>query len=675
MPDMVQKILIANRGEIARRVIRTAHRMGLETVAVYSEADAEALHVQEAGEAVRIGEAAPTQSYLVIEKVIDAARQTGADAIHPGYGFLSENPEFAQACEMAGITLIGPSAEAMRAMGRKDAAKALMEQAGVPVTPGYFGDEQAGKALHARADAIGYPVLIKAVAGGGGKGMRRVDASEDFAEALESAKRESANAFGDDRMLLEKYILNPRHIEVQIMGDTHGRIVHFFERDCSLQRRHQKVIEEAPAPGLNPEMRTAMHEAAIRAARAVNYVNAGTIEFIVSRDDARNRADGFYFMEMNTRLQVEHPVTEMITGVDLVEWQIRVARGERLPDQGAIIATGHAVEARIYAEDPTHGFLPQSGRIEHLVEPDPETARWDAAVRVGSEVSPFYDPMIGKLIVHGETRGEAIAVLSEEVERLCIAPLRTNTGFLLAALEHDIFVDGDFDTGFVAAELETLTGADPVTQAMQSVMAAAARASARSDVDSVDPFDHEDGWRIGGRRRWFERFSQNGALASLAMDRHDDTGSQWPREGSGEIGTVRFDSLQIQSPEAGWLIGIGHSGAKTAVALATSVSHDDGLWVFVDGHLLDVRDAINAHGADAGEAGDDIRAPMPGKVQKIAVAEGAVVKKGQTLAVLEAMKMEHSLKAPRDGMVVRIGAAAGDQVKEKHLLIALAPEL
>ncbi|MCA3698372.1 MAG: ATP-grasp domain-containing protein, partial [Brevundimonas sp.] len=452
---MFTSVLVANRGEIACRVFRTAKRMGLRTIAVYSEADAQALHVREADEAVLIGPAPARESYLHQAKVLAAAKSTGAEAIHPGYGFLSENAEFAEAVMAAGITWIGAPPAAIRAMGLKDAAKQLMIEAGVPVTPGYLGEDQTPERLKAEADAIGYPVLIKAVAGGGGKGMRRVDAADRFLEALASCKREAASSFGDDRVLLEKYILSPRHIEVQVFGDSHGEVVHLFERDCSLQRRHQKVIEEAPAPGMDAATREAVTAAAVRAARAVNYVGAGTIEFIADGTEGL-RADRIWFMEMNTRLQVEHPVTEAITGVDLVEWQLRVAAGEPLPlKQDQLAITGWAMEARLYAEDPANGFLPSIGRLDHFVLP--EGVRVDTGVEQGGEVSQFYDPMIAKLIVHADTREAAAARLAETCGSVEVWPVRTNAGFLVRCLEHPRFVMGDVDTGFIGAEEGALT--------------------------------------------------------------------------------------------------------------------------------------------------------------------------------------------------------------------------
>src|SRR5438067_9826643 len=460
---MMKSLLIANRGEIACRVIRTARRMGIRTVAVYSDADAKALHVRIADEAVHIGPSAARESYLVGEKIIEAAKATGAEAIHPGYGFLSENADFAQAVIDAGLVWVGPKPASIRAMGLKDAAKKLMAEAGVPVTPGYLGDDQDPKRLKKEAGAIGYPVLIKAVAGGGGKGMRRVDEAGQFDDALDSAKREAGSSFGDDRVLIEKYIRSPQHIEVQVFGDAHGNVVHLFERDCSLQRRHQKVIEEAPAPGMDAETREAVCGAAVKAAQAVKYEGAGTIEFIADASDGL-KPDRIWFMEMNTRLQVEHPVTEEITGLDLVEWQLLVAAGEPLPlKQKDIGLTGHAVEARLYAESPSNGFLPSTGVLEHFELPP--TVRADAGVEAGGEVTPFYDPMIAKLIAHAPTREAALAELAEACDGVEVWPVKTNAGFLARCLEAPDFIAGDVDTGFIGRNLEVLTAPAPPSPA------------------------------------------------------------------------------------------------------------------------------------------------------------------------------------------------------------------
>src|SRR4249919_2776363 len=480
---MIKSLLIANRGEIACRIIRTAREMGIRTVAVYSDADARALHVRMADEAVHIGPSPARESYLVGEKIIAAAKATRAQAIHPGYGFLSENADFAEEVIKAGLIWVGPKPDSIRAMGLKDAAKKLVADAGVPVTPGYLGEDQSPKRLQKEADAIGYPVLIKAVAGGGGKGMRRVDASADFQDALASCKREAASSFGDDRVLIEKYILSPRHIEVQVFGDSHGNVVHLFERDCSLQRRHQKVIEEAPAPGMDQATREAVCGAAVRAAKAVNYEGAGTIEFIADASKGL-KADRIWFMEMNTRLQVEHPVTEEITGQDLVEWQLRVASGEKLPrKQDELGINGWAIEARLYAEDPARGFLPSVGRLEHFDLG--EDGRIETGVEEGDSISPFYDPMIAKLVAWGEDRAEAIGELAGILDEVEVWPVRTNAGFLFNALLHPDFVTGRIDTGFIERHLEQLVPAPEPDEYLWR--GAAMVALAESDRDDSTP--------------------------------------------------------------------------------------------------------------------------------------------------------------------------------------------
>jgi 3-methylcrotonyl-CoA carboxylase alpha subunit len=498
---MFSKLLIANRGEIAVRVMRTAKRMGVPTVAVYSDADAHALHVAMADEAVRIGLPPVRESYLKADTILAAARETGAEAIHPGYGFLSENAAFAEACGAAGIVFVGPPPSAIRAMGLKDQAKALMAQAGVPVVPGYLGEDQSPRHLAEEAERTGYPVLIKAVAGGGGKGMRRVDSSSEFAAALEGAKREAASAFGDDRVLIEKYVARPRHIEMQVFADNHGNAVHLFERDCSLQRRHQKVIEEAPAPGMPLAMRAKMGEAAVKAAQAVGYSGAGTVEFIADASEGL-KADRFWFMEMNTRLQVEHPVTEAITGLDLVEWQLRVASGERLPlAQNEVRLNGHAVEARLYAEDPQHDFLPSTGTLErlHLAE---DVVRVDSGVREGDAVTPFYDPMIAKVIAHADTREAAAAKLAHALEETQIAGLRTNNAFLIRALKHLDFVAGEIDTGFIPSHQAELI--PPKSEPSLHLLGQAALFLVQEREGahhSSDPWDRDDGFRLAGDAR------------------------------------------------------------------------------------------------------------------------------------------------------------------------------
>jgi len=620
---MFTSVLVANRGEIACRVFRTAKRMGLRTIAVNSEADAQALHVREADEAVLIGPAPARESYLHQAKVLAAAKSTGAEAIHPGYGFLSENAEFAEAVMAAGITWIGAPPAAIRAMGLKDAAKQLMIEAGVPVTPGYLGEDQTPERLKAEADAIGYPVLIKAVAGGGGKGMRRVDAADRFLEALASCKREAASSFGDDRVLIEKYILSPRHIEVQVFGDSHGEVVHLFERDCSLQRRHQKVIEEAPAPGMDAATREAVTAAAVRAAKAVNYVGAGTIEFIADGTEGL-RADRIWFMEMNTRLQVEHPVTEMITGQDLVEWQLRVAAGEPLPlKQDQLSITGWAMEARLYAEDPANGFLPSIGKLEHFVLP--ERVRVDTGVERGGEVSQFYDPMIAKLIVHAEKREAAAEGLAEACASVEVWPVRTNAGFLVRCLEHPRFVMGDVDTGFIGAEEGALTVATPSEAVIQDV----------SDLL----------WRVG-----------SGEPGDVWNSEHETSG-------------FRLNATSAPS-HVFFIDGARHSAGfqNNHPVIGFGPEIDGGFVVFHDGDRYEA--SRHAPRSAAGGASSDgtLRAPMPGKIVATPAKPGDAVTKGQPVVVLEAMKMEHALVAPFDGVVGKIGVSVGDQVAADAVL-------
>lgn len=607
---MIKSLLIANRGEIACRIIRTARTMGIRTVAVYSDADANALHVRQADEAVHIGPSPARESYLVGDKIIAAAKQTGAEAIHPGYGFLSENADFAQAVKDAGLIWVGPNPDSIRAMGLKDAAKERMIAAGVPVTPGYLGENQDPAHLKAEADTIGYPVLIKAVAGGGGKGMRRVDAAEDFADALLSCQREAASSFGDDRVLIEKYILSPRHIEVQVFGDTYGNVVHLFERDCSLQRRHQKVIEEAPAPGMDAETREAVCAAAVRAAQAVDYVGAGTIEFIADASEGL-RADRIWFMEMNTRLQVEHPVTEEITGQDLVEWQLRVASGEPLPKrQDELAIDGWAMEARLYAEDPAKGFLPSIGTLEAFDLG--QDARIDTGVEQGAEVSPFYDPMIAKVIFHGDTREEARAGLAEALSDAVVWPVRSNAGFLVTALEHPDFVAGTVDTGLIAREGDALMPpAGPSTEALADAAASLA-----------------DGGPLAG----FRLNSAPRLSGYVLVD--------------GSAQAVDWSNIADAEPSDGDDVLLAEGGQTWSV----------GRW--------------RASGATGGAASDGaILSPMPGRVIAVEVAAGDAVTKGQKLLTLEAMKMEHSLTAPFDGTVAELNATEGGQVSEGTLLV------
>ena len=611
---MIQSLLIANRGEIACRIMRTARQMGIRTVAVYSDADATALHVRQADQAVHIGPSPARDSYLVGEKIIAAARATGAEAIHPGYGFLSENAEFAQSVIDAGLIWVGPNPASITAMGLKDAAKKLMAEAGVPVTPGYMGENQDPAFLAERAAEIGYPVLIKAVAGGGGKGMRKVDDAADFVEALASCQREASSSFGNAHVLIEKYIQRPRHIEVQVFGDKHGNIVHLFERDCSLQRRHQKVIEEAPAPGMDEATREQLCAAAVRAARAVDYVGAGTIEFIADASDGL-RADRIWFMEMNTRLQVEHPVTEEITGVDLVEWQLRVASGEALPKrQDELAINGWAMEARLYAENPATGFLPSIGSLDHLAFP--EELRIDTGVEEGGEVSPFYDPMIAKLIAKGANRNEASAELRKGIDGTEVWPVKTNAGFLGRLLDLPEFASGDVDTGLIAREVDTLvTPPEPETDELLEAAALLCASPGQSPVSAAL------GFRLNAPSR---------AEARILDD-------------SGATHDVVFSEVDEDHPTADVLAFV--SGFARRYVLAQP--RGSGLGAVGDGAIL---------------------SPMPGRIIAVDVTAGQSVAKGQKLLTLEAMKMEHSLTAPFDGVVAELNAEAGMQVQVEALL-------
>ncbi|RFU13542.1 acetyl/propionyl/methylcrotonyl-CoA carboxylase subunit alpha [Rhodobacteraceae bacterium W635] len=642
---MFNKILIANRGEIACRVIDTARAMGLRTVAVFSDADAGARHVAMADEAVHIGGPAPAESYLRGDAIIAAARATGAEAIHPGYGFLSENPDFVEAVEAAGLVFVGPSAAAIRKMGLKDAAKHLMEEAGVPVVPGYHGPNQDPEHLSGAADAIGYPVLIKAVAGGGGKGMRKVDDPARFFEALEGAKGEAATAFGNDAVLIEKFIEKPRHIEVQVFGDG-TRAVHLFERDCSLQRRHQKVIEEAPAPGMTAEMRAAMGQAAVRAAEAIGYAGAGTVEFIVDGADGL-RPDGFWFMEMNTRLQVEHPVTEAITGVDLVEWQLRVAAGEALPARQTDLAIGgHAFEARLYAEDVPRGFLPATGTLAHLAFPD--IARCDTGVRAGDTISPWYDPMIAKIVVHGPTREVALKRLDRALSGTEVAGCVTNLAFLRALARHEGFAAGDVDTGLIDRDLESLA-ADPLACSRSRALAALGVLGLHRGAQPLQ------GFRLWAPLRRGTQFTYRGEQVAARVETLD----------AGRF-RVEIDAACHEIARDGdrWRID------GQAVA-ATLVAHGAGVSVFWgNGYHFEPVDPLQV-AAEAATGSGVITAPMPGLVKAVHVAPGQSVAAGDRLAILEAMKMEHTLTAWRDGVIAEVLAEAGQQVDEGAALIAL----
>jgi 3-methylcrotonyl-CoA carboxylase alpha subunit len=653
MHPMLSSVLIANRGEIACRIARTASRMGLRTVAVYSEADADALHVRMCDEVYLIGPAPARDSYLSIEKLIETARRAGADCIHPGYGFLSENAAFAEACAAAGIVFVGPPPAAIRAMGLKDRAKALMEQAGVPVVPGYDGERQEPAFLKQKAYEIGYPLLIKATAGGGGKGMRKVERHADFETALEAAQREAVNAFGEPRVLLEKFITAPRHIEFQVFGDAHGQAIHLNERDCSLQRRHQKVMEEAPAPDMTPALRAAVGEAAVKAAKAVGYVGAGTVEFIA--DGAGGlRPGGFWFMEMNTRLQVEHPVTEATTGLDLVEWQFRIAAGEKLPlTQDQVPLNGHAVEARLYAEDPERGFLPSTGRLAALRFPTGEGIRVDTGVETGSDITAYYDPMIAKLIAHGPTRRHAIDRLQQAIEATIVAGPRTNLAFLAALCGAEPFRAAPVDTGFIERNA-ALLGLEP-----RSMDRAAAAAGARHLLERdreritqaldrpadlpASPWDASDAFQLSGRRT---------STISLIVD------------GEKVSAEARYGSAGIS---------VSVDGARAALD-AVTIDAPDGVYVLRHGRQTLVRRASVGAGAFDGADGDGlITAPMHGKVLALLVAEGDTVVKGQRLAIVEAMKMEHALTAPCAGTVEAVSVTAGAQVQEGARLMIIAP--
>ena len=660
---MFTKILIANRGEIACRVIKTARRLGIRTVAVYSEADANARHVRLADEAVLLGPAAARESYLVAGKILDAARRTGAQAVHPGYGFLSENADFAEACAASGIAFIGPPAAAIRAMGSKSAAKKLMGSAGVPLTPGYHGDDQNPARLHQEADSIGYPVLIKAAAGGGGKGMRLVECSADFSDALASCKREAISSFGDDHVLIEKYITRPRHIEIQVFADSLGHCVYLFERDCSVQRRHQKVLEEAPAPGMTPERRREMGEAAVAAAKAVGYVGAGTVEFIANQDGS------FYFMEMNTRLQVEHPVTEMITGQDLVEWQLRVAAGQPLPlAQEQLQIRGHALEARIYAEDADRGFLPSTGSLIRLAPPaESLNVRVDTGVEEDDEITPHYDPMIAKLIVWDEHRDAALARMRKALADYQVAGVTTNIDFLSRLVACPAFAGADLDTGLIERQRDFLFPAAEAAPRDVLLVAAvgellweqhAAKLAARASGDPWSPWHARDGWRMNLSSARMIGFRDGESLVEAHVAYGRD---QWQITLNGQVTLVRGRKLD---------------GDRFAVELddrrliASVVAVADKRHVFLNGttHILLRDDPL--HLVEAGGAqGGGLTAPMPGKVVTLLAQAGQKVEKGAPLLILEAMKMEHTITAPAAGVVKAFCFAAGEQVGDGAALV------
>ncbi len=664
---MFDKILIANRGEIAARVIATARRLGVRTVAVYSDADAGARHVAMADEAVRIGPAPVAESYLVTDCILEAARQTGAQAIHPGYGFLSENPDFVEAVAAAGLVFIGPPASAIRAMGLKDAAKRAMEKAGVPVVPGYHGADQEAGFLAGQADEIGYPVLIKARAGGGGKGMRLVEDPKDFASALEGAQREGQASFGDPAVLIEKYITKPRHIEIQVFGDAHGNVVHLFERDCSLQRRHQKVVEEAPAPDMPAEVRAAMGQAAVEAARAIGYQGAGTVEFIADGSEGL-RTDGFWFMEMNTRLQVEHPVSEAITGLDFVELQLRVAAGEALPvAQDDLQINGHAFEARVYAEDVPKGFLPATGTLQHLSFPagaefTHAPVRIDSGVRQGDQISPWYDPMIAKVIVHGPTRAAALRMLSGALSECHVAGSVTNLAFLGALARHEGFGRGEVDTGLIARDLDALVAeADPALEL--TALAALSGLGLLAPRDPADPWQALAGWRHWTEARYHARLSEGERVMELQITAKGQ-GAYLVEAGGNTLG------LSV-TPGAGTAVTLQTEARRFT---ANVVRNSAQITVFADGqtHAFHMPDPL-AEAAEGEAGGDSIIAPMPGLVKVVEAKPGQGVAKGDALMVLEAMKMEHTLRAPRDGVVAEVLAAAGDQVTDGTVLLSLEP--
>ena len=665
MTLMFKKILIANRGEIACRVAATARRMAIKTVAVYSDADASAKHVSFCDEAIHIGGSAPKDSYLRWAKIIEAAKATGAEAIHPGYGFLSENEEFAQACASAGLVFIGPPASAIKAMGLKAESKQLMEKAGVPLVPGYHGADQDPAMLQREADRIGYPVLIKASAGGGGKGMRMVETTEDFAAALASCQREAINSFGNDTVLVEKYALRPRHIEIQVFGDTQGNYVYLFERDCSVQRRHQKVLEEAPAPGMTPEMRAQMGEAAVAAARAVNYVGAGTVEFIVEQ-----RADGsmnFFFMEMNTRLQVEHPVTEAITGLDMVEWQLRVASGQPLPlAQDQLKINGHAIEARICAENPDNNFLPSTGTLQVYDKPvctafERGTVRIDDGVRQGDTISPFYDSMVAKLIVHGQTREEALARMDEALAQTRIVGLNTNVQFLRYVVRSPSFAEANLDTALIPREEAVLFKQEPVGLSLAAASAIAQTLLAEQASEGTDPFSRRDGWQTHGvTQRPFE-FDFKGESAKATLSYGHDGALQLA------VGDVSGPLVFAKSAQG---IDIQFAGQRLTTTVYTQGEVD---------HVFTARGATQitaidllAHAGESHAEGGRLSAPMPGKILSFSVKAGDKVTKGQPLAVMEAMKMEHTIAAPADGVVEELMYAPGDQVTEGSELLKIA---
>ncbi|MGO2364411.1 MAG: acetyl/propionyl/methylcrotonyl-CoA carboxylase subunit alpha [Psychrobacter sp.] len=694
---MFSKILIANRGEIACRVAATAKRLGVSTVAVYSDADREAKHVAVCDEAIYLGGSAPKDSYLKGDAIIAIALETGAQAIHPGYGFLSENADFAQACQDAGLVFIGPSADAIRAMGGKSESKRLMEIAGVPLIPGYHGDNQDAEFLQQQADAIGYPVLIKASAGGGGKGMRIVEQSCDFVDLLDSCRREAITSFGDDKVLVEKYALKPRHIEIQVFGDTHGNYVHLFERDCSVQRRHQKVLEEAPAPGVDIAMREAMGTAAIEAARAVDYVGAGTVEFIVEqREDSMN----FYFMEMNTRLQVEHPVSEAITGVDLVEWQLLVAAGQPLPKtQDDLAINGHAIEARICAENPDNSFLPATGTLFTYQKPEHSTfnitdVRIDDGVREGDVISPFYDSMIAKLIVHAPTREQALAKLDRALAQTRIVGLPNNVAFLRYILNTDSFSKANLDTALIDREQDKLFDQHPLGLSTLVVTAIAQQLASEATTQSIDPFSKPTGFRAySDYTRSFSLVYDEQSYSARISNWHNASCSDSKKDVENLSGFTLVIEKEVANTQDNSNINVAAETEMVyegQVSYASSDEHNHTLWlegarisaqswmhnetvyVFTDSGRDEITLVdIMAHVGEESAAVGSLKSPMPGQVVAFKVAVGDTVKKGEPLAVIEAMKIEHTITAPTDGVVAELLFAAGDLVADGDELLRI----
>lgn len=660
---MFKSVLIANRGEIACRIMRTAKRLGMRTVAVYSDADADALHVRLADEAHHIGPAPAAESYLRIDRIIDVARTAAVDAIHPGYGFLSENARFAEAVTQAGIVFVGPSSNAIEAMGLKDAAKAVMEKAGIPVVPGYHGERQDAVFMAKQAAAVGYPVLIKARAGGGGKGMRRVERPEDFADALASAKREARSSFGDDGCLIERCIARPRHIEMQVFGDSHGNVVHLFERDCSLQRRHQKVMEEAPAPGVSSELRETLGAMAVRAAQAIGYLGAGTVEFVADCTDGL-RPDRVYFMEMNTRLQVEHPVTEAITGQDLVEWQFRVAAGEKLPlSQEQLTIDGWAIEARVYSEDPARDFLPTTGVLHHVSFPS-ASVRVDAGVRQGETIGTHYDPMIAKVIVHGRSRAEALGALRRALRESLVAGVVTNLGFLKRLCDEPDFVSGDVDTGLIARALDRLTNQAVPPRDVLAVAAIGALGVARPRDDG-DPWSRLVGWRHFSDARQFALLEWGGRLLDIRVSARGGNAFNVFDDGSPlSVDVLDCDGVAMRIAIAGRI-----SNAKV-------VEHRDSLTIQYAGetYAFGLPDRLAELAVAEDATSDRILSPMPGLVKAVLVSTGCQVAKGQAMIAIEAMKMEHTLVAPRDGTIAAVAVSPNDHVESGGLLVTLEPE-